>query len=470
MPRKSDAALPLRLAVRLCEGAGYWNTFGFKKYDIPAFRLSDGPHGLRYRERGGGFDMLGVHPAAPATCFPTAVTLAGAWDERLLSEVGRAIGREALARGVGVVLGPGLNLKRSPLGGRNFEYFSEDPLLSGKLAAAFIRGLQSTGAAACPKHFAANSQERERFSSDSVLDERSLRELYLRGFELAVREGRPRAIMCAYNKINGVYCSDSRRLLTDILRGEWGFDGLVVTDWGAMHDRNAAFEAGCDLSMPGGSRYGQRRALRSLRTGALNPQYVLASAGRVARLARELRSTLAGGHVCDLSSHHALALRAACEGAVLLKNENGLLPLRPGSRLAAIGRMAVEPRYQGAGSSRINPTRISAAADNLPYSIWAPGCDAEGRTDEAMLSRAAAAARAADCAVVFAGLPESFEGEGFDREHMRLPEGMDALISRVADANPNTCVVLCAGGPVECPWADKVRAMMQTDQPALAGR
>ena len=179
MPRKSDAALPLRLAVRLCEGAGYWNTFGFKKYDIPAFRLSDGPHGLRYRERGGGFDMLGVHPAAPATCFPTAVTLAGAWDERLLSEVGRAIGREALARGVGVVLGPGLNLKRSPLGGRNFEYFSEDPLLSGKLAAAFIRGLQSTGAAACPKHFAANSQERERFSSDSVLDERSLRELYL---------------------------------------------------------------------------------------------------------------------------------------------------------------------------------------------------------------------------------------------------------------------------------------------------
>ena len=195
MPRKSDAALPLRLAVRLCEGAGYWNTFGFKKYDIPAFRLSDGPHGLRYRERGGGFDMLGVHPAAPATCFPTAVTLAGAWDERLLSEVGRAIGREALARGVGVVLGPGLNLKRSPLGGRNFEYFSEDPLLSGKLAAAFIRGLQSTGAAACPKHFAANSQERERFCSDSVLDERSLRELYLRGFELAVKEGRPRAIM-----------------------------------------------------------------------------------------------------------------------------------------------------------------------------------------------------------------------------------------------------------------------------------
>lgn len=469
MPRKSDAALPLRLAVRLCEGAGYWNTFGFKKYDIPTFRLSDGPHGLRYRERGGGFDMLGVHPAAPATCFPTAVTLAGAWDERLLSEVGRAIGREALARGVGVVLGPGLNLKRSPLGGRNFEYFSEDPLLSGKLAAAFIRGLQSTGAAACPKHFAANSQERERFSSDSVLDERSLRELYLRGFELAVREGRPRAIMCAYNKINGVYCSDSRRLLTDILRGEWGFDGLVVTDWGAMHDRNAAFEAGCDLSMPGGSRYGQRRALRSLRTGALNPQYVLASAGRVARLARELRATLAGGHVCDLSSHHALALRAACEGAVLLKNENGLLPLRPGSRLAAIGRMAVEPRYQGAGSSRINPTRISSAADNLPYSIWAPGCDAEGRTDEAMLSRAEAAARGADCAVVFAGLPESFEGEGFDREHMRLPEGMDALISRVADANPNTCVVLCAGGPVECPWADKVRAILYMGLPGQAG-
>ena len=460
-------AMPFRRALRLGVGATYWTTRAYKKYGLPSVRMSDGPHGLRMQERGGGFGMLGVKPSRPATCFPCAATLASSWDESLLESVGRAIGEEARAQGVGVVLGPGLNIKRSPLCGRGFEYYSEDPLLSGKLAAAMVRGIQGTGVAACLKHFAANSQERERFLSDSVMDERTLREIYLPGFETAVREGRPRSVMCAYNKLNGVYCSDNRTLLTDILRGEWGFDGAVMTDWGGMHDRSAAYRAGCDLCMPGGGRYGERETLRGIRRGELDAGCVRESVRRVAALARGCATALSGARIYDATAHHELALRAACAGAVLLKNE-GLLPLRPGVRAAVIGHMARESRYQGTGSSRINPMRLTHPADNLPLTIYAQGCDADGNTTPELLSRAVLAAREAECAIVFAGLTESCESEGFDREDMRLPEGMNELINAVAAANPRTCVLLFGGAPMECPWTDKAAAVLCMGLPGEA--
>ena len=461
--------LPLKKAVALCTGAGFWHTRSMKRYDIPSMFMCDGPHGLRRQEHGGGFDMLGVHPARPATCFPTAVTLAGSWNDALLGDVGRAIGEEALSHGVGMVLGPGVNIKRSPLCGRNFEYYSEDPYLSGKLAAAFIRGMQGTGVSACLKHYAANSQERERFISDSIIDERTLREIYLTAFEIAVRESRPGSVMCAYNKVNGEYCSDSRRLLTDILRDEWGFDGMVVTDWGAMHDRTAAFRAGCDLNMPGGHHFGERAALKAAKTGKLPAEYIYKSASRVAAMARRARRALSGAHVFDVGAHHELARRAACDGAVLLKNDGDMLPLKPGTRLAVIGHMARDIRYQGSGSSHINPLRLTQPIDNLPYAVYSEGCDVNGDTDAELLSNARLAASGADAAIVFAGLPDTYESEGFDRDNMRLPDGMNRMIEAVAEANPNTCVVLFCGSPVECPWADGVRAVLYMGLPGQAG-
>ncbi len=469
MLKRKEKASPLCNAIALCTGADFWTTKRLDKYGVPALRMSDGPHGLRVQESGGGFGMLGVKPSRPSTCFPTAVTLAGSWDKSLLAAVGRAIGEEALGHGVGLVLGPGVNIKRSPLCGRNFEYYSEDPYLSGKLAAAFIRGVQSTGAGACVKHFAANSQERDRLISDSVLDERTLREIYLTAFEIAVKEGKPASVMCAYNKLNGVYCSDNRRLLTDILREEWGFGGMVVTDWGAMHDRVKAFEAGCDLNMPGGHRYGEREARRAVKAGELAREYVFKSAGRIKSLAESAQKALSGPRVYDVTAHRELAMRAACEGAVLLKNEGGMLPVRPGTRLAVIGDMARRMRYQGSGSSRITPLRLSEPIDNLPFAIYARGCDADGNTDGELLAAAAAAARDADAAVVIAGLPDSCESEGFDRADMRLPKGVDSLIETVAAANKNTCVVLLCGSPVECPWADSVRAVLYMGLPGEAG-
>ncbi len=467
--RRKSQGISLKRAVSLCTGANYWNTKSCNKLDIPSLSICDGPHGLRKQDHGGGFSMLGVRPARPATCFPAAVTLASSWSDQLLGEVGQSIGEEALSQGVGLVLGPGVNIKRSPLGGRNFEYYSEDPYLSGKLAAAFIRGMESTGVSACLKHFAANSQERERFTSDSVLDERTLREIYFTAFEIAVREGRPGAVMCAYNKLNGAYCSDNRRLLTDILRGEWGFDGMVVTDWGAMHDRVAAFRAGCDLNMPGGHKYGEREARNAVKQGRLERKYIDASVQRIAKLARRARQAVSGTHVFDVKAHHAIALRAACEGAVLLKNQDNMLPIKPGTRLAVIGSMARAIRYQGSGSSHINPLQLSHPIDSLPYTVYSQGCRPDGSTDEELLAQAAKAAVDAEAVVVFAGLPDSYESEGFDRSNMRLPDGVNRMINTVVKSNQNVCVVLLCGAPVECPWADSVRAVLYMGLPGQAG-
>lgn len=453
--------------IALCSGADFWQTKAMERYGVPSLFMCDGPHGLRKQERGSGADMLGVNESRPATCFPAAVTLAGSWDTQLLAQVGAAIGDEAAAMDVGLVLGPGANIKRDPLCGRNFEYFSEDPYLAGKLAAAHITGLQKNGVAASLKHFACNNQEHSRFNSDSVLDERTMREIYLAAFETAVREGRPATVMCAYNKINGTHCSDSEALLTAILRKEWGFAGLVLTDWGAMSDRIEGFRAGCDLSMPGGSNYMEKEALAAVRSGALPESAVDASARRVLDLALRAREIPQPAASLDEEAHHALAVRAAQAGAVLLKND-GLLPLRQGQKIAVIGAMAKTPRYQGAGSSHINPTRLSTVLEAMPGAVYAPGCDDAGATTPDLLAQAAEMAQAAEVAVVFAGLPDRYESEGFDRDDLRMPEGHRKMIETVAAANPNTAVVMLCGCVVECPWADKVKAILYMGLPGQA--
>ena len=453
--------------IALCSGENFWETKKYEKYGISSLFMCDGPHGLRKQEDVA--DMLGVNESRKATCFPAEVTTAGSWDPELLTAIGSAIGEEAREQGVGLVLGPGANLKRNPLCGRNFEYFSEDPYLAGKLAAGFIRGAEAQGIGTSLKHFAVNSQEKSRFTSDSVLDERTLRELYLTAFEIAVKEGKPSTVMCAYPKLNGVHCSDSKKLLTDILRTEWGFGGMVVTDWGAMNDRIEGFRAGCDLNMPGGSDYMEKEVLQAVKDGALPERCMDDSARRVLKMVFRAAQTLNEKTECDYDAHHALAKRAAEEGAVLLKNEGGILPLKQDGKIAVIGAMAKTMRYQGAGSSHINPTKLSQPLDFLPDALYASGCDERGDTTDALLAEAGKAARQAEIAVVFAGLPDRCESEGFDREDMKLPEGHLRMIEAVARANPNTVVVLLCGSVVECPWEDQVKGILYMGLPGQAG-
>lgn len=358
--KEAISEMSLQEKIAFCTGADFWHTKALPQYDIPAIMMSDGPHGLRCQK--GEADMIGVNKSLPATCFPTAVTAGATWNRELYAAEGEAIGQEALAAGVPVVLGPGCNIKRNPLGGRNFEYISEDPYQAGKMAAAFIRGQQSTGAASSLKHFAANSQEYKRQNGDSQMDERTLREIYLAAFEIAVREGRPDTVMCAYNKINGVHCSDSKALLTDILRTEWGFEGMVVTDWDALNDRIRGFQAGCDLNMPGGSRFMERSAMEAAKNGILSEKDIDASVERILRLVEKAQQ--AKPSPVDWDAHHALAQMIAEQSAVLLKNEDGILPLSSG-KMVLIGHMAKEMRYQGSGSSHINPTRLVNLTDAI---------------------------------------------------------------------------------------------------------
>ena len=456
---KIISQMSLEDKIAFCEGASFWETKAYETYGIPAMFLSDGPNGLRKQERASGADMLGVNDSRPATCFPSGVTTANSWDEALILEVGKAIGEEAKNQNVGVVLGPSCNLKRNPLCGRNFEYISEDPYLAGKMAAGFIRGIEGQGIGTSLKHFAANSQELSRFTSNSVLDERTLRELYLTGFEIAVKEGKPSTVMCSYPKINGIHASDHKELLTDILRTEWGFDGMVVTDWGAMNDRIEGFKAGCDLNMPGGSDYMFKECAQAVRAGRLPENDIDNCVRRVLKQALRAADTLKTPFECDYDAHHAVARHAAEQGAVLLKNEDGILPLRKDAKIAIIGAMAKKMRYQGAGSSHVNARKLSQPLDFLS-GTYAPGCDDRGDTTDELIRGAAAAAKNAEAAVVFAGLPDRYESEGFDRDHMKMPQGHIRMIEAVAAANPNTVVVLMCGCAVECPWAERVKAIL----------
>lgn len=491
MDRQDDLQrMSLRAKIALCSGADFWHTKEMLQYGIPSLLMADGPHGLRLQQDKG--DRMGIHRSAPATCFPAAVTTACSWDETLVHAIARAIAREAAANGVGLLLGPGLNIKRNPLCGRNFEYFSEDPLLAGRLAAAFVRAAEESGAATCLKHFACNNQEYKRFSSDSILDERTLREIYLAGFEIAVKDGRPSTVMCAYNKINGVYCSDSKRLLTDILRTEWGFDGAVVTDWGAMHDRIQGFVAGCDLAMPGGSNYMEAECARAVQDGTLAESDINRSVDRILRLiektsmadkpfvamsgaegpaagqARQDETGRGQPASTDWEAHHILARQAAEESAVLLKNDDGLLPVSLEDAVL-IGHMAGDLRYQGTGSSHINPWKLAQVTALCPAVPFVAGCLADGSTNDALLTEAAAAAAHAGTAIVFAGLPDLAEAEGYDRAHMKMPEGHIRLIETVAGSNPRTVVVLLCGSPVEMPWAEQVKSILYLGLPGQAG-
>lgn len=467
------SGLPLEDRAELLAGESHWKTYAAPNAGIPSLFLSDGPHGLRKQE--GAQDCMGIAESRPATCFPTASALACSFDPELAERVGAAIGEEARRQGVDVVLGPGVNIKRHPLCGRNFEYFSEDPVVSGRLGAAMVRGIQSRGVGACLKHFAANSQEHARMVSDSVVDERTLRELYLAPFEYVVRHARPWSVMTAYNKLNGVYCSEHEWLLREVLRGEWGFDGAVVSDWGAMSSSVASVRAGLDLCMPGPRGDHARTLVEAVRSGELEEGCVNEAASHIERLARRVKACQAKGSVGDASgsslseeefyrAHADLAREAAAQSAILLKND-GVLPLNLDAKVAVIGAFARMPRYQGSGSSRINPKII----DNIWYRLeqrgvaveYADGCDpTTGDADERQLLEAEALAARSDVALVVAGLPARYESEGFDRKFMIMPRGMRELIDRVCAANPRTVVVLQGGAPMEMPWRDLPAAIL----------
>lgn len=459
------AEMTLEDKIRLCSGENFWESKSMEQYGIPSFFMSDGPHGLRTQR--GESDHLGINKSEQSTCFPTASASAASWDPELLYKMGEAIGEEALHYGVDVVLGPGVCMKRNPLCGRNFEYFSEDPYLAGVMGASWIKGVQSRGVGTSLKHFAANNQEQDRMSGNSMVDERALREIYLPAFEMAVKEGRPDTVMCSYNQVNGTFSSDSKTLLTDILRDAWGFEGMVVTDWGAMNDRIKAFQAGCDLEMPGSGGMFDGEVKRAVEEGKLSEADIDACVERIIRLAlkaQKTRSAHPDGYPLDVEAHHSLAKKIAAESAVLLKNEGELLPLKKTAKVALCGAMAETVRYQGAGSSHINPTRLSSLREAMEAVgeavAYYPAYELSGERNEKELMRAVEGAREADIAVLIMGLPDAYESEGYDRAHMSMPESHCELIREVAKVNPNVVVVLMGGSPVEMPWLADARAVL----------
>ena len=456
--------LSLEQKCALLSGKNTWQTQDYPKQGVPAIWLSDGPNGLR--KQAGAADHLGLNPSVPATCFPTAATMANSWDPALGEEVGRALGEETAANRVNVLLGPGLNVKRSPLCGRSFEYFSEDPYLSGKMAAAYVRGIQENGIAACPKHFAVNSQELRRMASNSVLDERTLRELYLTAFEIVVKEAHPKSIMSAYNKVNDIYANENHHLLVEILRNEWGFEGAVVTDWGGSNDHVEGVKNGSTLEMPSPGLGGARKLLKAVAEGRLTQQDIDL---RVDELLELVLSTTAAlekePRSFDEKAHHELAQRAAAESIVLLKNEGGILPLKHGKKVTLIGDFALTPRYQGAGSSMVNPTRVDSLKDameaaELEMVGYCAGYERSGKPNKAYLDEAVSQAKMADVVILCIGLDESSESEGLDRTHIGIPAVQKQLLDAVAAANPNVVAVVSAGSVIETDWVEKCRAVV----------
>ncbi len=458
------AKLSLEQKCALLSGKNTWQTQDYPKQGVPAIWLSDGPNGLR--KQAGAADHLGLNPSVPATCFPTAATMANSWDPALGEEVGRALGEETAANRVNVLLGPGLNVKRSPLCGRSFEYFSEDPYLSGKMAAAYVRGIQGNGIAACPKHFAVNSQELRRMASNSVLDERTLRELYLTAFEIVVKEAHPKSIMSAYNKVNDIYANENRHLLVDILRKEWGFDGAVVTDWGGSNDHVEGVKNGSTLEMPSPGLGGARKLLKAVAEGSLTEQEIDL---RIDELLELVLSTTAAMEKAprkfDEKAHHELARRAAAESIVLLKNEGGILPLKHGKKVALIGDFALTPRYQGAGSSMVSPTRVDSLKDameaaELEMIGYCAGYERSGKPNKAYLDEAVSQAKMADVVILCIGLDESSESEGLDRTHICIPAVQKEVLNAVTAVNPNVVAVVSAGSVIETDWAAKCKAVV----------
>ena len=449
----------------LLSGKDFWQTRSVTHAGIPSVTLSDGPHGVRKQE--GASDQLGLNKSLPATCYPTAATIANSWDLALGEQIGACLGTEAASQDVCVLLGPGLNIKRSPLCGRNFEYFSEDPYLAGKMAASYIRGIQSKGVGACPKHFAANSQELRRMASDSIMDERTLREIYLTGFEIAVTEAKPKSIMSSYNRINGTYANENGHLLQEILRDSWGFDGFVVSDWGASNDHTAGVAAGSHLEMPTTGGDSDEELIQSVKSGKISEQLVNQRVEELLTAILPLRHSVnkTKGTPFDKKSHHQMARKAAEQSIVLLKNEHGILPLKKSARVALIGDFAKTPRYQGAGSSVVNPTKLDSTLDifeNYPLELagFAAGYPRTGKADAALEQEALELAKRADVILFYIGLDEISESEGLDRAHMKLPDSQLQLMDKLAKTNPHIIAVLSAGSAIEMPWLNQCEAVI----------
>ncbi|HOM03645.1 MAG TPA: glycoside hydrolase family 3 C-terminal domain-containing protein [Acetivibrio sp.] len=465
--KKIIKQMTLEEKAGLCSGLDGWRTKPVERLDIPSIMMTDGPHGLRKQKEDA--DVFDINNSVPATCFPTAAALACSWDRELIEKVGIAIGEECQAENVSILLGPGVNIKRSPLCGRNFEYFSEDPYLSSEMAASHIKGVQSQGVGTSLKHFAANNQEYRRMTVDTVVDERTLREIYFASFENAVKKARPWTVMCAYNKLNGEYCSENRYLLTDILKNEWMHDGFVVSDWGAVNDRVKGLDAGLDLEMPSSYGITDKKIVEAVKSGKLSEKILDRAVERILKVIFMALENKKENASYDKEAHHRLARQVAAESMVLLKNEDDILPLRKSGSIALIGAFVKKPRYQGAGSSHITPTRFDDIYEEIKKTggdgtniVYSEGYRLDSdEIDEKLINEAKKAAANSDVAVIFAGLPDEYESEGFDRTHMRMPENQNRLIEEVAKVQSNIAVVLLNGSPVEMPWIDKVKSVLE---------
>ncbi len=461
--KKIISEMTLEEKASLLSGLDFWHTKPVDRLGIESVMVSDGPHGLRKQSEEA--DHLGINQSVPAVCFPTACASAASFDKDALYAIGEAVGDGCQHEKVAVILGPAVNIKRSPLCGRNFEYFSEDPYLASQLSTSFIKGVQSKNVGVSVKHFAANSQEHRRMSSDSVADERTLREIYYPAFESAVKEGKAWTVMCSYNKVNGTFASENRRLLTDILRGEWGFDGYVMSDWGAVSDRVKGVHAGLELEMPASGGANDRRVVEAVKNGQLDEKDVDLAVERLLTIHNRYLENAKPDTVWDKESQHALARKLSAESMVLLKNEDDILPIKENEKIAVIGYFAEKPRYQGGGSSHINSFRVESLLDALKEHAnytYSKGYGIEkDESDEALISEAVENAKAADKAVLLLGLPDAFESEGYDRTHMRMPSCQVELLKRVSEANKNTIVVLYNGSPIEMPWIDSAKAVIE---------
>lgn len=459
--------LTLEEKAGLCSGLDFWHTKGIERLGIPSLMVTDGPHGLRKQKQDA--DHLGLHNSVPATCFPSAAGMASSWNRELISKVGEALGKECQAEDVAVLLGPGANIKRSPLCGRNFEYFSEDPYLSSEMAANHIKGVQSTGVGTSLKHFAANNQEHRRMSTDAVIDERTLREIYLASFEGAVKQSQPWSVMCSYNQVNGEYASENAFLLTQVLRDEWGFEGFVVSDWGAVNERVKSLQAGLELEMPSSAGIGDAKIVAAVRNGELSEETLNLAVERMLTFIFKAADSSKTDAVYDPAAHHRLARKAAHESMVLLKNEGDILPLRKQGKIAVIGEFAKKPRYQGGGSSHVNPTKLDDALEEMmnvagdaAQIIYSQGYKLDSdEIDEDLVREAKETAAKADVAVLFVGLPDRYESEGYDRTHMAIPVNHRALIEAVGEIQSNLIIILSNGSPVEMPWIGKAKAVLE---------
>lgn len=464
--KKLISQMTLEEKASLCSGADVWRTKAIQRLDIPSIMMTDGPHGLRKQE--GESDHLGINKSVPATCFPSAAGLACSWDKELMSKVGTALGEECQAEGVSILLGPGANIKRSPLCGRNFEYFSEDPFLSSKIATSYIKGVQSQGVGTSLKHFAVNNQEKRRMSISAELDERTLREIYLASFEEVVKEAKPWTVMAAYNRINGEFCSQNKELLTSILRDEWGFEGFVVSDWGAVVSRALGLDAGLELEMPSSNGFGDNKIIEAVKNGSLDEGVLDIAVERILNIVFKAIDNKKENSVYSKEEHHKIAREVAKECMVLLKNEDNILPLKDVESVAVIGGLAKNSRYQGGGSSHVNATKVDNIYEefeklaNRTKLTYSEGYSLDNDDiNEILISEAKENAKNSKVAIIFAGLPDRYESEGFDRKHLRIPENQIRLIDAIAEVQSNIVVVLNNGAPIEMSWIGKVKGILE---------